>query len=342
MKKILFVLLLLPTFLFADRQIVNVYNWTGYIPDSVLSQFTQETGIKVNYLTYGSNEELYAKIAASNNQSGYDLIVPSTDFLARMKAQGYLQKMDKTKVPNFKNINPKFTHQIFDPQNDYSIPYMWGTTSIVVNRLYFPNLKIDSWADLWNPDLKDQLLILDEARTPFAMAMKVLGYDINTRDPVQVKAAYEKLVQLLPNIKLFNIIAPQAIYANGDATIGVGYSGDTYLAIQNNPTLEYIYPKEGPLMWIDSMAIPMNAPHLDNAYTFINFILRPDIAAKIAVAIGYSTPNAEGYKLLPKAMQDNYVLYPSADKLKNASFQNDLGPANVIYQYYWQLLKVGG
>ena len=327
---------------FAADNVVNVYNYTGYIPDSVLAQFTKETGIKVNYSTFASDEELYAKLAASENHSGYDVVVSSTDYLSRMIHSQLLHPLDKTKISNFKNLSPQFVNQEFDRQNSYSAPYLWGSAGLVVNRKYFPNLKLTHWVQLWDPQFKDKILMIDEMRTSFDVGLKVLNYSVNTQDPAQIKQAYEQLVNLMPNIKLFNITGPQSIYANEDATIGLGFNGDIYMAIQRNPNIEFIYPEDGVFLWLDSMVIPNNPPHLENAYKFMNFILRADIGEQIAENIGYSSPNAAAIKLLPAEIRNNPILYPSAEQIKKSSFEVDIGSANEIYQNYWQMLKLGG
>ena len=342
MKKILLAFLLIfSASIFAKQQeILNIYNWGGFLPDTVADEFTKETGIQVHYSTYMSDQDLYAKLAIAYNNSGYDIIFPSVEFLGRMERAGMLETIDKTQIPNFKNLDPRFINQVFDPKNNYSVPYLWGSTGLVINRKYYPNLKFDRWQDLWNPILKNKLLLMDDPRTNFDIGLHLLGYSINTQDPEQIKQAYEKLRTLLPNIKLFNMIAPQSIYTNENAVIGVGYSGDTYAAILSNPGLEYIYPKDGAFLWMNSMAIPKNAPNRDNAYKFINFILRPDIAAQIASKLRYSTPNLAAQKLLPKEQRDSRVLYPNAADLKNSQFEMDIGGANELYEQYWQELKM--
>jgi spermidine/putrescine transport system substrate-binding protein len=327
---------------FAADKVVNVYNYTGYIPDNVLAQFTKETGITVNYSTFASDEELYAKLAASAGHSGYDVVVVSTDYLSRMIRNNLLTSLDKKKISNFKNLSPEFVNQEFDPHNSFSAPYLWGSTGFVVNRKYFPDLKFEHWSQLWDPMFKDKLLIIDEMRTAFDVGLKVSNYSVNTQDPMQIKQAYENLVTLMPNIKLFNITGPQSIYANEDATVGLGFNGDIYLAMQRNSNIDFIYPEDGVFLWVDSMAIPSKPPHLENAYKFINFILRADIGEQVAENIGYSSPNAAAIKLLPAEIRNNKILYPSQEELSKSSFETDIGAANEIYQNYWQMLKLGG
>lgn len=321
-------------------EVVNVYNWSGYISNKIIKQFERETNIHVNYSTYDSNETLYAKLKA-NPHSGYDIIVPSTYFLDRMRKQGMLQPLDKSKLSNFKNINPQFLNKNYDPNNNYSIPYLWGTTAAVINSHYYPKQSFNRWSDLWSPQYHDKLLLLDDTREVFSMALISLGFSANDTNPEHIKMAYLKLKALLPNIRLFNGEAEQAIYIDEDATIGMGWSGDIYWANQENNDVQYIYPQEGFVIWLDSMAIPKNAPHIDNAYKLIDFLLRPDIAKEISVSLGYATPNQAALKLLPIELQTNPIVYPDKVILKRGQFQTDVGEANTLYEKYWELLKIG-
>lgn len=327
-------------FCYANNNVVNIFNWSGYMPNKVINEFTQQTGIKVNTSTFGSNEELFAKLAASGNNSGYDIVVPSANYVTRMQDLGMLQKIDHSKLTNLKNINPSLLNQAFDKHNQYSLPYLWGITAILINRQFLPHIKIERWQDLWKPELKNQLLMLDGATEPFEIAMRTLGYQPNNQNPQYIKAAYQMLIKLLPNIKLFNITAPSTIMANNNANIAVVYNGDAWQAIKANPHLHFIYPKDGAFVWIDNITIPKNAPHLANAYKFINFVMRPKIAAQISEYSGYSSPNIAALKYLPKATRESQVLYPSKRILDKASFEKDTGKAYGLYQHYWFLLKL--
>lgn len=335
------VLIFFIQFSFAEDKLVNVYNWSNYISDDVLKEFTRETGIKVNYTTYDSNETLYAKLKA-NPHSGYDIIVPSTYFVDRMRKQGMLQALDKSKLTNFKNLNPALLNKSYDLGNRYSIPYFWTTTGIVINTKYHAATQIRDWASLWQPRYRNQLLLLDDVHEVFAIALLVLGYSPNDTNPDHIRRAYVKLTQLMPNVRLFASDGVKSSYIDEDLRLGMAWNGDAYQAAQENPALHFIYPKEGFTIAIDSMAIPLGAPHLNNAYRFINFILRPDIAKKISLATGYPTPNQAALKLMPKSILHNSVIYPGSKLLKRSVVQTDVGQAEGIYQKYWELLKVGG
>jgi spermidine/putrescine transport system substrate-binding protein len=366
----------------AEENIVNIYNWSSYISSDVLKAFTRETGIKVNYTTYDSNETLYAKLKA-NPHTGYDVIVPSTYFVDRMRQQGMLQALDKSRLPNFKNLNPALLNKAYDPGNHYSIPYFWTSTGIVVNsKIYSQQLDfcqgaakmkqpecisihedcelsgnaeknssaksihapqaLHAWADFWKPTYRKQLLLLDDVHEVFSMALMVLGYSPNDTDSEHIRLAYLKLKQLMPNVRLFNNDGVKSLFIDEDLSVGMAWNGDIYQAAQENPALRFIYPKEGFVISIDSMAIPIGASHVNNAYSFINFILRPDMAKKMSLATGYPTPNLAAYKLMPKAILNNSMIYPDKQILQRGVVQVDVGTAESIYQHYWELLKIGG
>lgn len=322
------------------QQTLNVYNWADYMPQSVLDAFEKKTGIHINYTEYDSNEALYSKLK-SNPNVGYDIIFPSSYFIARMSRENMLLKLDKTQLSQFNNLNPRFLNQQFDPQNSYSIPYVWGATGIVVNKKYINPNHATRWKNFWDPKYRNQLLLFDDVREVFSIALLSLGYSINETNPTRIHEAYLKLKSLLPNIKLFNLEAQQNVYIDEDVHIGMGFNGELNNARAENPNLLFIYPEEGFEIWMDCMAIPKNAPHKDAAYQFINFLLEPNIAKEISLALGFSSPNAEAIKLLPPAIQKNPILNPSPEVLKRGYFLEDLGYLNSVYEDYWNKLKIG-
>lgn len=324
---------------YANDKVLNVYTWSNYIAPHVIAQFEKETGIQVNLSYYDSNEILYAKLA-SNQDLGYDFIIPSSYFVSRMRADNMLHKLDKNRLPNRKYYNPALLNLAFDPGNNYSYPFAWGATGIVYNEKYIKPGTVTSWVDLWQPQFKDQLLLLNDVRDVFSIALLTLGYSINTTNPQQIEQAFLHLKKLLPNVKLFNNDAERSIYVDEDAWIGMGWNGAVYAMMQENPAIRFVYPKDGFAIWIDTMAIPKNAPHLDNAYQFLNFLMRPDIAKVLTLEYGYSSPNAGAVKLMPEAIRQNTIINPTPEMLKNAQTQNDVGSALAIYQHYWELLKI--
>lgn len=327
--------------LYAADNVVNVYIWSGEVPDFTIRQFEKETGIKVNFSTYDSNEVMFAKLKADKN-STYDIVEPSSFYIDRMRRQGMLTKFDRSKLTNFSNLNPSFLKQAYDPENDYSIPFVWGITGIFLNTNYYPAGSITSWADLWDKKFANKLLMLDDSHEVFSMALRVLGYSVNDSDPEHIKQAYLKLKELMPNVKVFNS-NPISILIDEDVTVGMSWNGDVLKAKKENHNLEFIYPKDGFVIWVDNFAIPKNAPHLENALKFLNFMLRADVAKAAVLDTNYPTPNLAAQKLLPADIQNNPVAYPPADVLKRGEFQQDLGDATLsAYEKYWERLKMGG
>ncbi len=324
----------------ANDNVVNIYTWSNYIPENIVKQFTKETGIRVNVSYFDSNATLYAKIR-SNPNIGYDIITPTSYYLQRMQRLGLLHKLDKIKLSNFKNLNPTLLNKSFDPHNQYSFPYIWGITGIVYNDKYYTPGSITSWKDLWNKKYRDKILLLNDQRDVFSLTMIKLGYSVNTTDPEKIKSAYEALLDLLPNVKLFNSDAYQNIYADDDATLGIGWNGDINRLMPDNKHIRFVYPKEGFVLWIDTLAIPKNAPHLKNAYRFMNFILRPDIAKMLSLETGFASPNQAAVKLLPKEIRNNPTIYPSNKILERSHFQTGLpAKARTLYENYWEKLKL--
>ena len=339
--RILFVLLCgwLTTAFAADDTLV-IYNWTEYLPKQVINQFTKETGIKVKYSTYDSNEAMYAKVKTLKGK-GYDLVVPSTYYVDRMRREELLQKIDKTRLSNLDNLNPRLLNPSYDPNNEYSIPYLWGTTGIAINTKVIEPQKVTAWADLWDPTYKNKLLLLNDMREVLAMGLKVLGYSVNSTDEKEIRAAYEKLTQILPNVRVFNAESPRTLFLSGEVPLGMDWNGDAYMAHGENSNIQYIYPKEGVSMWLDSIVIPIGAEHVEAAHKFIDFVLRPEIAKVISTEVGYTSPNLAAIKLLPEKVRNNRIAYPTEMDLKNAEFQVDVGEALPIYEKYWQQLKAG-
>lgn len=341
MKRLLFVLLALVTVSAQAAEQLIVYNWADYLPKEVLKQFTKETGIKVKYSTYDTNEVMYAKVKTLGG-GGYDVVVPSTYYVDKMRREGLLSEIDKSKVPNLKNLDPKVLNQPYDPDNRYSVPYLWGSTGIAVRPDRKGNVpEVASWADLWNPDLKRQLLLIDDVREVFMMALRVLGHSGNTRNEAEIEAAYNKLKELMPNVKVFNAESPKDTYLSGEARVGMIWNGEAYMAQKEVKDLRFVMPKEGPSLWMDNLVIPAKAPNAEAAYKFIDFLLRPEIGKLIAEEIGYTSPNLAAVALLPEKVRNNRTAYPAAEDLAKGEFQVDVGEALPVYEKYWQRLKAG-
>lgn len=323
--------------IFASEKVLYVYNWSEYMPESVLEDFTKQTGIKVKYSTYDSNEAMYAKVKTAGTSS-YDIIVPSTYFVNKMSREGLLAKIDKTKLSNYQNLDKKLLSKPFDPNNDYSIPYLWGSTGISYNASLVKE-NIDSWKNLWNSEYKNSVLLNDDMREVFGLALKVLGYSANSTNPKEIEQAYGKLKELLPNVKMFYSESQKQVYLNEEVKLGMNFNGEGFMANEENSDIKYIYPKEGALVWIDSLVIPKGAKNIDNAHAFINYLLKPEVSKVISEEIGYASPNAKTIELLDDETKNNRIIYPTEEDLTNSEFQTDVGEVLPVYEKYWEMLK---
>lgn len=334
-------LLLLPLAAMAENRTVNVYAWAGEIPDQVIRQFEKETGIKVNFSEYENGEIMYAKLRATPH-AGYDLVIVSSNLTDRMARQHMLTPLDKSLLPNWKNLNPDFLNTAFDPGSRYTSPFIWGITGIFVNDKYYSPLKIKKWSDLWGEQYQNQFLMLDDMRDDFSVALFTLGYSVNDNNPAHIREAFLKLKQLKSNIKVFSTDTVVSIITDEDATLGMAFNGDAFKASEENNHIKFIYPQDGFLIWIDSLAIPNNAPHIKEAHQFINFIQRPDIAKTIALYTGFPTANLAGQKLLPESIQHNPTVYPAKTILRRGQYQLDISNNTLaLYEKYWEELKMG-
>ena len=327
---------------FAAENTLNIYTWSGEIPRSVLTQFEKETGIKVSYSTFESNEIMYAKLRATKNP-GYDIVEPSSYYIDRMRHQHMLTQINKARLTNYGNLDPEFLDKPYDPTNEYSIPFIWGITGIFLNKDYFAQNAVHDWNNLLDKKYLNQLMFLDDAREVFSFALLSLGYSINDNNPQHIKEAFLKLKSFMPNVKLFNSDAIISILIDEDATIGMAWNGDMFKASMENNKLQFVYPQNGFEIWVDNFAILKDAPHPDNAYKFLNFMLRPDIAKIVSMSINYSTANLAARKLMPLDIQNNPALYPKHEILAQGQFEADVGDvACGLFEKYWEQLKMGG
>ena len=345
MKKILVVLMAAFTLFACTKKNENelfVYNWSEYIPDEVIKQFEAETGIKVHYTTYDSNEAMYSKIKLTGG-ADYDVAVPSTYYIEKMQKEGLIQAIDKSKLTNFNNLNPRLVNQPYDPENKYSVPFMWGTTAIGVNAKYIDPATITSWDDLWREEFKGKLMLQNDVREVFHTALRSLGYSGNTKNKAEIEEAYNKLVKLMPSVTLFNSDSPRTPFLNEEVYIGIMWSGEAYMASLENKDIKYIYPKDGAAVWVDSLVIPSKARNVENAYKFIDFIIRPEISAKISNYVGYASPLKQEVvgKYLDENAKNSRIIFPTDEDLQNSEFQLNIEEALPIYSQYWNKLKVG-
>lgn len=345
MKKTLMILLVCAV-LFAcskkNQNEVYVFNWSEYIPEEVLKQFEKETGIKVKYTTYDSNEAMYAKIKIMDGND-YDILVPSTYYVQKLAKDGLIQEIDKSKLASLPNMQERLLNQPYDPDNIYSVPFMWGTTAIGLNAKYIDPSSVTVWGDLWKPEFKGKVMLQNDIREVFHAALHSLGYSGNTKKEKEIEEAYLKLADLMPSVKLFNSDSPRIPFLNEEVYIGIMWGGEAFMAEEENEDIKYIYPKDGAAIWVDSLVIPSKAKNVENAHKFIDFITRPDISAKISNYVGYTSPlkkEAITKYLEPRAQNSN-IIFPEETDLENAEFQLDVEEALPIYNKYWEKLKVG-
>ncbi|WP_416197664.1 MAG: Spermidine/putrescine transport system substrate-binding protein [Sporanaerobacter sp.] len=315
-----------------DTDTLNVYNWGDYIAPEVIEEFEKEYGIKVNYSTFDTNEDMYVKVKSGGNS--YDVLFPSDYIIEKMIKEDMLLKLDMNNIPNYKNIDEKFKNLDFDPDNEYSVPYMWGTLGIIYNKNAVTD-KIDSWDALWNEKYSGQILMLNSQRDSIAISLKRLGYSMNSTDKDELEKAKEELIKQKPLVYAYVGDEVKDLMIGEEADIGVVWSGDAVYMMGENENLDYVVPKEGSNLWFDNMVIPSTSKHKKEAELFINFMCRPDIALKNTEYIGYSTPNKETFKLLSEEMKNNDVAYPKAESLKNCEIFNDLGEFTKEYSRIW-------
>lgn len=315
---------------------VVVYNWSDYIPEDLLRDFTRETGIKVVYSTYESNEAMIAKLKLLKGKT-YDVVCPSTYFIPQMVEAGLLHELDHSKLPNLALMDPRLTRQSFDPENKYSVPYMWGTYGLIYNKKYAKG-KIESWHDLLRPEFKDRVMLSDDPRDTIGMGLLATGSNPNSLEESEIKKAFGFLSKVRPNVRVFDVTASKRAMVNEEAYIGCIWNGDADLAIAENDDLEFVYPKEGVVMWADNFAITSGAANLENAHIFLNYIMRPDVALRCIEEYGYSTPNLEAIKMMDPELRGNVILNPTGKELKNAVMLDSIDPAQRIYNEYWEKL----
>jgi spermidine/putrescine-binding protein len=322
---------------------LNLYAWSEYVPQQLLDDFTEQHGIKVNYDTYSSNEEMLAKLQAG--ASGYDVVIPSDYMVVVMQKLGLLDTLDSAKIPNISNIDPKYLNQYYDPGNKFTIPYMWGTTALAYNSANVP-FEPKSWTDLWDPAFENKLVLLDDSREVPGMALQVLGFEKNSTNADELEQAKQKLIELKPNILLFNSDDPETPLITGEAWAGLVYNGNAALGHAEDAAIEYICPTEGCGLWFDNLAIPAGAPHKDAALAFMNHVLEPAESVLITAEFPYSNPNKAALDYLEANDPDAFAAYmayaatnPSADFLSRAVPVKDVADATTLYDQLWTDFK---
>ncbi len=315
---------------------LNVYNWGDYIDEDIIEGFEKEYDIKVNYETYATNEDMYVKL--KNGGTQYDIIFPSEYMIEKMVKDNILESIDKAKLKNYSNIGSDYLGGAYDTQNEYSIPYFWGTVGILYNKKLVSD-PVDSWNILWNEKYKGQILMLDSQRDSLMVALKKLGYSMNSRDPKELEDAKQALLQQKPLVMAYVVDNGKDIMVSGEAAFMVTWSGDAVALMKENKDLEYAIPKEGSNLWFDAMAIPKGTKYPNEAHLFIDYMLRAEVAKANAEYVGYSTPNKAAFELLDAETKNSEVAYPNINELGKMEVFQDPGSFIEDYNRVWTEIK---
>lgn len=316
-----------------------VYNYGKYFDPDALAQFEEETGIKVTYDEYETNEVMYPIIA--NGAAQYDLVCPSDYMVQRMISEGMLEKINFDNVPNIKYVDQVYQDAAkgFDSANEYSVPYLWGTVGILYNKTMVKE-PVDSWGILWDTKYKDNILMQKSVRDAFGITLKYLGYSLNSTDEKELEEAKQKLIQQKQSgvVQAYVVDEVRDKMIGNEAAIGVIYSGEALTCQSENPDLEYVIPKEGSNLWIDAWVIPKGAKNKENAEKFLDFLCRPEIAKMNFDYITYSIPNSEGRKLIEEEeYRNSTIAFPELASLTNCETLQYLGPdVDDIYNQKWK------
>ncbi len=323
---------------------INVFNWGEYMDETLLTQFEQQSGIRVNYKTYDNNETLLAKMDAGG--SSYDVVFPSDYAISEMIQKDMLQPLDFSNIPNYKYIDEQTKNKAYDPENKYSVPYFWGTLGILYNKNLISE-PIESWNILWDEKYKGKILMKKDVRDSMGVALKHLGYSMNSINEDELRAAKDSLVAQKPLINGYYGDEIKDMIANGDAAMGVTYSGDPMdLYWDDSADFSYVgyaIPKEGTNVWFDAMVIPKSSKHKKEAEMFINFMLDPEVSFQNSEAVGYTSPNTVAIEKMREAYPDIFTMdayWPSEEVLSKSEVYIDLGDKKSFYNQLWTEARV--
>jgi len=318
------------------RREVNLYVWSAYIPDETLSRFQRETGIQLNFSTYDSNEALLEKM--ESGVADYDVIVPSDYMVTILKREKLLKRLDLHQISNMSNISPHFRNLSYDPDNQYSIPFLWSTSGIGYNKTKVAG-PVDSWSILWDTKYKNRILMLDDVREVFGVALKRAGYSYNTTDAHALVAAQQLLLQQKPLLKAYNSTNFDELLLAGDVWLAHAWSGNVAMVMKQSPDLDFVVPKEGAALSVENFCVPATATHPAEAYALINYMLDAKIGAEITNFSFYPNTNeaAKPY-ILPEILK-NHAVYQDSETLARCELARDIGPASQLLDRLWTEIK---
>ena len=354
MKKFLILVLVFALFLpclslsaAAAPNEITVYNWGQYISDGsdgyldVIAEFEAETGIKVNYLTYESNESMYTKLKTGG--STYDVIIPSDYMIGRLINEDMLEELNFDNIPNYQHVDETFKNQAYDPENRYSVPYTWGMVGIIYNTKYVDEADVGGWDLLWNSKYAGKILMFNNCRDAFAIAESMLGYSLNTEDPMELRNCAELLTDQKPLVQEYVMDQIYAKMTREEAWIAPYYAGDYLYMVEENPDLGFCFPEEGFNVFIDAACIPKGCTNKEGAEAFINFLCRPDICGQNLEYIGYSAPISAAKEHMDPEVANSPISYPDEETLaRSESFSALTTEATQLMDSLWLSVKTSG
>jgi len=322
-----------------DAKQINIYSWADYIHPDTIPAFQKRYGIRVVYDTFSSNEALLAKLQAGANN--YDIVVPTSYMVKQLRKMKLLSEIEHDRLPALTNIMPRFRNPAFDPHLEHSVPYTWGTTGIGFNAKLFPDAAgyPADWDVFWDKRFSQRITLLDDSRETIGMALKRRGDSYNCRDEQKISAAVADLKEQKPLTMCYTSDQVIVQLASGDSELSLVYSGDAFQAQKENPQVRYVIPKSGASLWLDSMCIPLGAPHVENAYKWLNFMLEPQVAAQTASYTRYATPNSLAFKLIDPKMTSDPNLYPPDSVMDKCEELGDVGQTIFFFDKMWTELK---
>ena len=322
-----------------EERVVNFYNWSRYIGKHTLERFTQQTGIKVNYEEMADEEEMYAKLRSGAR--GYDLIVGTDYMIPRLKAMNLIDPYPPGVLKNLGNVDPKFRKTPFDPDDAFTVPYLWGTTGIGFDKSRLPAAP-SSWYALWDPKYSGKISMLDNARDCISTALRMPGYPETTSDDKQLQAARALLLKQRPLVKQYTSSTYMDSLVAGETALAMSWSGDILQISRDNPRIDYVIPKEGSYMWADNLCLVRGSAHREDTLRLVDYLLQADTAAEIANAVRYASPNAAAYPKLDASLRRDPRVFPPKDVERRLSFHAVLDPAaEQQWNDLWQDVKVG-
>ena len=321
----------------AEAGQLNVYIWTNYLPQEVVDEFQRRTGIRVNVDTYDSNEAILEKL--QSGVADYDIVVPSDYMMKILIPEGLVRTLDHARLPNLKNLDPRFLNRAYDRENRHSVPYLWGTTGIGYDRRKLKE-PVDSWGVLFDERYAGRILMLDDPREAFGAALKLMGRSINETDPAVLRQAAERLKQQKRLVRTYNSSDFANLLAAGDVDVAHGWNGELAEAVANAPDrLAYVVPKEGGTLWIDNVTVPKTARNVDAAYKFLDYVMEPAVAAKIVNGAHYAGANQAALPLIDAKIRNDPAIYPPQEVLDRCELIEDLGKTTQLIDELWTEIK---